>query len=159
MTVSGFLFFGTITHVEETIRTLVEGPAWERGPIRFLILNLSLVAGVDMSAAEAFVRLQRLLVAKRVTLVLCGVPVESPVENALASVGLLDMEGVEVFLTFNDALECKCLGRHICFPCCNNVDVLGRDGEHLLEGLVFFSEGGDRCRGYVARLSHCMNVH
>lgn len=101
----GILFFGTITHVEETIRTLVEGPAWDRGPIRFLILNLSLVPGVDMSAAEAFVRVQRLLAGKGVILVLCGFTLESPVGKALASVGLLDMDGVEVFLTFNDALE------------------------------------------------------
>lgn len=106
--ISGILFFGTITHVEETIRTLVEGPAWDRGPIRFLILNLSLVPGVDMSAAEAFVRVQRLLAGKGVILVLCGFTLESPVGKALASVGLLDMDGVEVFLTFNDALECLC---------------------------------------------------
>ncbi|KAI0933274.1 hypothetical protein AcV7_004789 [Taiwanofungus camphoratus] len=101
----GFLFFGTITHVEETIRTLVEGPAWQRTPMRFLVLDLSLVAGVDMSAAEAFVRVQRLLAAKTVVLVFCGFSVQSPVGRALDGAGLLEEEGVELFGTFNDALE------------------------------------------------------
>ncbi|KAI0077979.1 hypothetical protein K474DRAFT_1594928 [Panus rudis PR-1116 ss-1] len=101
----GFLFFGTITHVEETIRGLVNGLAWQRDPVRFLVLDLSLAAGVDMSAAEAFVRVQRLLAGKRVTLVLCGFTIDSPVGRALASVELLDMDGVEVFSTYADALE------------------------------------------------------
>ncbi|KZT04035.1 uncharacterized protein LAESUDRAFT_658528 [Laetiporus sulphureus 93-53] len=101
----GFLFFGTITHVEGTIRMLVEGPAWQRNPMRFLIVDLSLVAGVDMSAAEAFVRIQRLLAGRKVTLVFCGFPLDSNVGKSLHNVGLLDMDGVELFSTFNDALE------------------------------------------------------
>ncbi|CCL98492.1 uncharacterized protein FIBRA_00490 [Fibroporia radiculosa] len=101
----GFLFFGTITHVEETIRTLVEGPAWLRSPMRFLILDLALVAGVDMSAAEAFVRIQRILATRKVVLVFCGFSMESNVGKSLHNVGLLEMEGVELFSTFNDSLE------------------------------------------------------
>jgi len=101
----GFLFFGTITHVEQTIRTLVEAPALLHSPIRFLVLDLALVVGVDMSAAEAFVRVQRLLATNRIVLVLCGFSVESPVGNALKSVDLLEMEGVEVFADFTEALE------------------------------------------------------
>jgi len=101
----GFLFFGTITHVEETIRSLIEGPSWQREFIRFLILDLSLVMGVDMSAAEAFVRVQRLVASRKVTLVFCGFFVESPVGRALGSVGLLDLDCVELFTTFADALE------------------------------------------------------
>lgn len=104
---AGFLFFGTITHVEETMRTLVDGPGWLANPVRFLILDLALVAGVDMSAAEAFVRVQRLLAAKQVVLVFCGFEAETPVGRALQSVEVLDMEGVELFATFNDALECE----------------------------------------------------
>ncbi|KAJ3529960.1 hypothetical protein NM688_g7780 [Phlebia brevispora] len=102
---AGFLFFGTITHVEETMRTLVCGPAWDVTPVRFFILDFSLVAGVDMSAAEALVRVQRFLAAKDVVLVFCGFSVESPIGRSLASVELLDMDGVELFSTFNDALE------------------------------------------------------
>jgi len=59
-----------------------------------------------MSAAEAFVRIQRLLVMKRVTLVLCGFTIDSPIAKALRSVEVLDANGVELFSTFNDAMEC-----------------------------------------------------
>jgi sulfate permease, SulP family len=104
---TGFLFFGTITHVEETIRTLVDGPAWQRSPIRFLVLDFSLVAGVDMSAAEAFVRVHRILSTRGVVLCFCGIAAGSPVCSALASVGLLEAEGVKLFASFNDALECE----------------------------------------------------
>ncbi|KAK7681788.1 hypothetical protein QCA50_015135 [Cerrena zonata] len=101
----GFLFFGTITQVEETIRGLVDGPRWQREPMRFLILDIALVPGVDMSAAEAFVRVQRLLNGKQIILVISGLELDSPIEHALASVGLLVMDGVEVFSTYSDALE------------------------------------------------------
>ncbi|KAI0739439.1 sulfate transporter family-domain-containing protein [Daedaleopsis nitida] len=101
----GFMFFGTITHVEEAIRALLDEPVWRRTPIRFLVLDLALVAGVDMSAAEAFVRVQRLLESKSVILVFCGFTFESSVGHALRNVGLLDMQGVELFETFSDAIE------------------------------------------------------
>ena len=107
MRLQGFLFFGTITHVEEAIRGLLDEPAWQRNPIRFLVLDLALVAGVDMSAAEAFVRVQRLLASKRVVLVLCGFTIESNVGRALNNVGLLEMPGVELFETFSGAIECE----------------------------------------------------
>lgn len=108
---SGFLFFGTITYVEETIRNLIEGPSWQRSPVRFLVVDLTLVAGVDMSSAEAFVRIQRLLAAKGVTLVFCGFTADSTAGKALRSVDVLGAEGVELFSTFNDAMECTCLSR------------------------------------------------
>ncbi|THH18561.1 hypothetical protein EW146_g2464 [Bondarzewia mesenterica] len=101
----GFLFFGTITHVEEAIRTLVEGPSWNRNPIQFLIVDFSLVAGVDMSSAEAFVRVQRVLAAKRIVFVFCGLAAEGSVYKALQNVGLFEMEGVELFSSLNDAME------------------------------------------------------
>ncbi len=102
----GFLFFGTITTVEQTIRELIEGSSWQKGPIQFLVVDLTLVAGVDMSSAEAFVRIQRLLGAKGVVLVFCGFTLESPVGKALRNVDVLETEGVELFTTFNDAMEC-----------------------------------------------------
>lgn len=76
--------------------------------MRFLVLDLALVAGVDMSAAEAFVRVQRVLAARRVILCFAGVQEDAPIGRALASVGLLETEGVEVFETLNDAMECEC---------------------------------------------------
>jgi SulP family sulfate permease len=102
----GFLFFGTIAHVEETIRNIIDEPSWQRNPVRFLVLDLSLVGGVDMSSAEAFVRLQRLLSVKHVTLVFCGFSAESAVGKALQSVDVLGADGVELFSTMNDAMEC-----------------------------------------------------
>ena len=108
----GFLFFGTITNVEESIRSLVEDNSWRQNPIRFLVVDLSLVYGVDMSAAEAFVRLQRLLSSKMVVLVFCGFRMDSAVGKSLSSVGLFNMIYVECFVTRNDALECK----NLCFP-------------------------------------------
>ncbi|KAF9466835.1 sulfate transporter family-domain-containing protein [Collybia nuda] len=101
----GFLFFGTISGVEDTIRGIVQGPSWQDSPLQFLVLDLSLVAGVDMSAAEAFVRIHRILTAKSITLVFCGLDAESPVGQALESVRVLDSDGVELFATFNDAME------------------------------------------------------
>ncbi|OAX35963.1 hypothetical protein K503DRAFT_696020 [Rhizopogon vinicolor AM-OR11-026] len=101
----GFLFFGTISHVEETLRNIVNGPDWQRNPVRFVVVDLSLVVGVDMSAAEAFVRVQRLLAAKGVVLVFCGVTADNPSGKALSSVGVLHEPYVEVFKTLNDAME------------------------------------------------------
>jgi len=105
----GFLFFGTITNVEGSIRNLVEDNSWRQNPIRLLVVDLSLVYGVDMSAAEAFVRLQRLLSSKMVILVFCGFRMDSAVGKSLSNVELFNMEYVECFLTCNDAMECESL--------------------------------------------------
>ncbi|KAG8905675.1 hypothetical protein FRB99_008448 [Tulasnella sp. 403] len=103
----GFLFFGTITYVEETIRKFMDHAQWEQHPIRFLIIDLSLVGGLDMSSAEAFGRIHRLLITKNVTLIFCGIAYESPVADALQSVDLWTDKGenVEVFESLNDAME------------------------------------------------------
>ena len=90
------------------MRGLVEGDSWTRNPVRFLVVDLSLVYGVDMSAAEGFVRLQRILSSKMVVLVFCGFRMDSAVGKSLGNVGLFDEEFVECFETCNDALECKC---------------------------------------------------
>ncbi|KAI6096494.1 sulfate transporter family-domain-containing protein [Pisolithus sp. B1] len=101
----GFLFFGTIVHVEEKLRSIVEDPNWRTDPVRFIIVDLTLVPGVDMSSAEAFVRVQRLLSAKGVLLVFCGVESESGVGKALANSRILEEKGVEIFESLNDALK------------------------------------------------------
>ncbi|ORY75647.1 sulfate transporter family-domain-containing protein [Leucosporidium creatinivorum] len=104
----GFLFFGTISACETTIRKILEAASWSKNPIRFLVLDFSMASGVDFSAAEAFVRIQRLLEDKGVVLVLCGCPANSNVGIALRSVDLW-ADGaeakVEVFENLNDALE------------------------------------------------------
>lgn len=93
--------------MEDTIRDIVQGPPWQTNPVQFLVLDLSLVAGVDMSSTEAFVRIHRFLSAKFVTIVFCGFTAESPVGRALETVGVLGSDGVGLFSTFNDAMECK----------------------------------------------------
>ncbi|ORY32605.1 sulfate transporter family-domain-containing protein [Naematelia encephala] len=107
MKLQGFLFFGTINTVEDEIRKLLEVALWQHNPIRFLIIDLALVHGLDFSSAEAFVRVQRLLKAKDVLLILCGAAPEGLVGTALRSVDLWsDPErGVEVFAGLNEALE------------------------------------------------------
>ena len=102
------MFFGTITTVEDEIRKLLDLAKWQHQPIRFLIIDLHLVHGVDFSSAEAFVRLQRLLSAKDVLLILCGAAPNGPVAPSLQAVGLwAGREGsrVEVFAGLNEALE------------------------------------------------------
>jgi SulP family sulfate permease len=61
-----------------------------------------------MSSAEAFGRVHRLLTAKGVILIFCGISPESPVAQALQSVDLWTDQGlgVEVFEDLNNALEC-----------------------------------------------------
>ncbi|GAA6005747.1 hypothetical protein JCM10207_005320 [Rhodosporidiobolus poonsookiae] len=104
----GFLFFGTVSGVEGTVRKLLDAASWGSNPIRFLILDFSMASGVDFSAAEAFLRMQRLLEERGVVLVLCGCPAESPVGIALRSVDLWsdNVENKVVVLeNMNDALE------------------------------------------------------
>ncbi|KAL9938955.1 hypothetical protein V8E36_001768 [Tilletia maclaganii] len=103
----GFLFFGTINSVEDLIRRALDIATWQHNPIRFLIVDFSLVSGLDFSAAEAFTRLQRLLEAKDVVLVFCGLQPESDVGIALRSVDLWTDLGIrlEVFANLNEALE------------------------------------------------------
>ncbi|KAJ1304059.1 hypothetical protein OPQ81_008466 [Rhizoctonia solani] len=103
----GMIFFGSVTYVESTIRQLIDMANWNKRPIRFLVVDLALVGGLDMSSAEAFVRIQRLLAVKHVTLILCGVQANSSVGRALQQVDLwADRNtGVEVFGTLNEAME------------------------------------------------------
>jgi SulP family sulfate permease len=121
MHLQGFLFFGTITHVEGTIRQLVAEPAWVTAPVRFLVLDFALVLGVDLSAAEALVRVQRLLSGRKVVLVICGAG-DGKVLSALDSVGLFELPDVELFTAYNDAMECK--------SACSQHEICRRNTEH-----------------------------
>ena len=105
----GFLFFGTIVHVEETIRTLVAGSGKH---MRFLVVDFTHVVGIDMSAAEALVRIQRLLHAQKIVLVISGTGT-GDIARGLQNVELFALEDVELFETLDDAMECK----HTFFGC------------------------------------------
>lgn len=103
---AGFLFFGTIVGVENRIRALLADDAFDSRPLRFVILDMSSINGVDFSAAEAFTRINRLLSKRDVQLIISGLELEGEVGRALRNVGLLgDAADVDVFETLNQALQ------------------------------------------------------
>ena len=108
MKLAGYLFFGTIVGVEKRIRELLHGEA-DAEQFRFLVLDFYNVDRVDFSAAEAFTRINRVLRAKDVTLVFCGITIDSEVGKSLYNVGLFDTDTIDsagsFFKTLNSALE------------------------------------------------------
>jgi SulP family sulfate permease len=104
---SGYLFFGTIVGVEDRIRALISEDEFRRRPIRFLVLDLWLVTGVDYSAAEVFNTISRLLHGKGIELVISGVDAEHGLGRDLRAVGLGEDGEIEVKLLpeLNSALE------------------------------------------------------
>ncbi|KAI9503340.1 sulfate transporter family-domain-containing protein [Coemansia spiralis] len=108
MRLQGFMFFGTINGVEAYIRNLLEQRQWQANPIRFLVLDFALVNGMDFSAAEAFIRVRRLLEAREIYMVICGVERSSEVGRALRAAGVWsgeESEYVQTFASLNEALE------------------------------------------------------
>ena len=102
---AGYLFFGTIVGVEKQFRQLLD-VSFRQQPIRFLILDLYNVDGVDFSAAEAFTRVNRILKAKNVKLTVCGISLDGETGRSLRNVGLFDEEDdVQYFPSLNSALE------------------------------------------------------
>lgn len=108
MKLAGYLFFGTIVGVEKKIRALLHERSQPQG-IRFLVLDLYNVDGVDYSATEAFTRIKRILSAEHVELIMSGIAMEGEIGRSLRNVGLFDAEdtedGVVLFDTLNAALE------------------------------------------------------
>ncbi|KAI0141048.1 sulfate transporter family protein [Hypoxylon sp. NC0597] len=103
---SGFLFFGTIVGVEKKIRSLISDEAFKQHPIKYLILDLWHVTGIDYSAAEGFKTINRLLDAKGVHLLISGQDAESKIGRDLRAVGLgADGPGVMFMPDLNSALE------------------------------------------------------
>jgi SulP family sulfate permease len=103
---SGFLFFGTIVKVENTVRGLIDDEAFSRRPIRFLVLDFSRVNGLDFSAAEALTRINRILAKRNVQAIMSGLNIEGEVGKSLQNVGLFeDGNQVQIFEDLNSALE------------------------------------------------------
>ncbi|KAE8383699.1 sulfate transporter family-domain-containing protein [Aspergillus bertholletiae] len=102
----GYLFFGTIVDVENTMRGLIEEEAFNKRPIRFIILDFSRVYGIDFSAAEAFTRINRILRKRNVLMTISGLDIGGDVGKSLQNVGLFESgDGVQIFEDFNSALE------------------------------------------------------
>jgi len=103
---TGFLFFGTINSVEVKIRALISDEVFNKQPIKYLVIDMCLVTGLDYSAGEAFNTISRLLDGKGVLLVLSGVDAESELGRDLRAVGLGEV-GIDVMLLpdLNSALE------------------------------------------------------
>lgn len=106
MKLGGYLFFGTIVNVENTMRGLIEEEAFQQQPIRFLILDFSRVYGLDFSAAEAFTRINRILRKRNVQTTISGLNIDGDVGKSLQNVGLFEPDsGVPIFEDLNSALE------------------------------------------------------
>ena len=106
MKLAGHLFFGTIVGVENRIRALLLKETHPKELIRFLVLDFSNVDGVDYSAAEAFIRINRILSKTGVNMVLCGNAPNSEVGRSLRAAGLFETENtVELLDDLNSALE------------------------------------------------------
>ncbi|KAI0135446.1 sulfate transporter family protein [Daldinia grandis] len=103
---SGFLFFGTIVGVEAKIRNLISEDSFREHPIKYIIVDLWHVTGIDYSAAEGFKTINRLLAAKGVHLLLGGKDADSTIGRDLRAVGLgADGPSVMFMPDLNSALE------------------------------------------------------
>ncbi|KAK3501260.1 sulfate transporter family-domain-containing protein [Neurospora crassa] len=103
---AGYLFFGTIVSVEEKIRAMISDEEFNHRPIRFLIIDLWLVNGIDYSAGEVFNTISRLLNHKGIELIISGVDTEQELGRHLRAAGLGE-DGIDVKLLpeLNSALE------------------------------------------------------
>lgn len=100
------LFFGTIVGVQEKIRELIADDAFAAHPIKYLIIDLGQVQGIDYTAAEGFMTISRLLNQKGVVLLISGKDGESRIGRDLRAVGLGEDEvGVKFMPDLNSALE------------------------------------------------------
>jgi SulP family sulfate permease len=88
--VRGFVFFGTASGLLERIRRRVE-----TGPIRFLLVDLQRVTGMDASAVLSFRKVAQLAEADAFELVFAGAP--ERVEAQLRRGGVVPSDGIVRF--------------------------------------------------------------
>jgi SulP family sulfate permease len=88
--VHGFVFFGTVSGLLERIRKRVE-----QAEVRFLVVDLRRVAGMDSSAVVSFRKIAQLTQASGVELVLTAAP--DKVRRQLERGGVIASEGVVRF--------------------------------------------------------------
>ncbi|KAF2842194.1 hypothetical protein M501DRAFT_926949 [Patellaria atrata CBS 101060] len=108
----GYLFFGSIVHVESYVRSLIQDETFSKRPIKYVVIDFQHVTGLDFSAGDAFTRMYRLLIRKNVEMILSSVALNGTVGKNLTLVGLLDEEmgdavhpAPKVFEDLNQALE------------------------------------------------------
>ena len=79
--------------------------------VRYLVIELTHVTGIDFSAAEAFGRMNRILNKRNVQMAMAGVTLNSEVGRSLSMVGLFDedenqdLPAPKVYEDLNGALE------------------------------------------------------
>jgi SulP family sulfate permease len=88
LSLAGYLFFGTIHHLDSHIREILN--LADQPKFRFLILDFRLITGVDYSAAEAFLKLKRLAMSLKVHIILCGL--EGAGLVTIQNCGLFDVD-------------------------------------------------------------------
>lgn len=98
---SGFIFFGTATHVVESVRTRLNDPQKPR--LHTLILDGRNIDGMDSSSAFSFRKIQQLVVANNIHLLLSGFrPSLMPL---LARSGLKEDANTHILPDLDHALE------------------------------------------------------
>ncbi|KAI9294301.1 hypothetical protein K502DRAFT_292471 [Neoconidiobolus thromboides FSU 785] len=108
ITLQGFMFFGTIHQLDHSISQILKGHRHRTAPIRFIILDFTLVGGIDFSATDAFSRILYRLSSNSIYLVISGVTLDSDTGSALRKAGIWSSnnEGyVKYFEKCNQALE------------------------------------------------------
>ncbi|KAK4071775.1 hypothetical protein Purlil1_13342 [Purpureocillium lilacinum] len=104
---TGYLFFGRVVSIEQNIRQLLDGNAFAKKPVKFVILDLWHCTTLDYSAGEALNTISRLLDNKGIRLLISSVDDGSHVERSLRAVGLgTDKNDAIMLPNLNAALEC-----------------------------------------------------
>ncbi|CAJ0913309.1 556_t:CDS:2 [Entrophospora sp. SA101] len=77
MTLQGYIFYGAIKGVEDSIKKVLIDCEQDGKPIKFLILNMFCVTGFDINSVHALESIQKHLQHQKVYLVICGISYES----------------------------------------------------------------------------------
>jgi sulfate permease, SulP family len=100
----GFIFLGTTHSLMSNIRTRLK--AKDQPPARFIILDFTLVSGLDSSVAITFAKLKQLARENRITLIFCNVLWEVEEELQKSGYKLDDPEGgSRTFMNLDFAME------------------------------------------------------
>nr|CAG8493485.1 8405_t:CDS:2 [Entrophospora candida] len=77
MTLQGYMFYGAIKGVEDSIKKVLIDCKQDGKPIKFLILNILCVTGFDINSVHVLESIQNHLQHQKVYLVICGISYES----------------------------------------------------------------------------------